>query len=227
MPRCFAFAAPVFAMLAAVGSAAEPAVQREPIEWSHIWIPDATRTDLPRVLLVGDSICEAYYGAVEKELQGKALVAKLTTSSSLGDPALLEQMKYILGNYKFAVIHFNNGLHGLAGFTEEAYQQDIPKLLKLIEENAPGAKLIWATSTPMRKPAPHLEEFHATNERVKARNRIVVRVASEKGIPVDDLYGLVESHPEYWMADGVHFQPAGQAVEAKQVARTILDVLPR
>ena len=90
-----------------------------------------------RVLLVGDSICNSYYDGVAKELGGKAFVARLATSASLGDPALLEQVKHLLKNYKFAVIHFNNGLHGY-DYTDEEYQNDIPKLLKIIQKNAPG-----------------------------------------------------------------------------------------
>jgi hypothetical protein len=226
MIRLLSLSASVLALLVAIGSAAEPTIKREPTEWSNIMIPEATRTDLPRVLLVGDSICDAYHNYVKEELKGKALVAKLATSSSLGDPALLEQMKYILSNYKFAVIHFNNGLHG-PSYTEEEYQQDIPKLLRIIEQKAPDAKLIWATSTPMRKPAPNPHEFLPINERIKVRNQIVTRVAAEKGIPVDDLYGLVVDHPEYVAADGVHYKPEGQAVEAKQVAKAILEVLPQ
>jgi hypothetical protein len=224
MLRLLSILVSALGVVPSIGSAAEPTIKRENIEWTNLWIPDVTRTDLPRVLLVGDSICNAYYDSVAKELGGKALVAKMASSSSLGDPALLDQMKFLLTNYKFAVIHFNNGLHGF-DYTEEEYQNDIPKLLKLIKRHAPDAKLIWATSTPMRKPAPNLREIHAENPRVTARNKIVVAVAAKEGIPVNDLHGLVENHPEYWSDDGVHFKPEGQAVEAKQVAKCILDCL--
>jgi hypothetical protein len=218
----------VFALgfLAGAVSAAEPSVKREDTEWTYIWLPHLTRTDLPRVLLVGDSICNSYYDAVAGELQGKALVAKLATSSSLGDPALLDQVKFLVTNYKFAAIHFNNGLHGY-GYSDAEYAGDIPKLLKIIRQHSPGTKLIWATTTPQRKPAPKVSELHEENRIVLARNKIVVRVAAREAIPVDDLYSLVENHPEYWGGDGVHFNPEGQAVLAKQVAKTILDALAK
>jgi hypothetical protein len=206
--------------------AAEPTVKRENIEWTNIWIPDLERSDLPRVLLIGDSICNAYYDGVAKELGGKALVAKLATSSSLGDPALLDQVKLLLSNYKFAVIHFNNGLHGFA-YTDEEYQNDIPKLLAIIKQTSPDAKVIWATSTPMRDAPANLEKLHPENGVVLARNKIVTNVAAKEGIPVNDLYSLVVDHPEYWSTDGVHFKPEGQAVEAKQVAKSILDALAK
>ena len=211
-------------LLSHAGRAAEPAVRRENIEWSNIWVPEATRTDLPRVLLIGDSICNGYHNAVEKELQGKALVSMLATSSALGDPILAEQVELLLKNYRFAVVHFNIGLHGW-DYTEEEYQKEFPALLKVIRKNAAGAKLVWATSTPMREPAPNLGHFHPNNERVKIRNQIVVDLAAKEGIPLDNLYPLVENHQEYWSNDGVHFNAQGQAVEAKQVARSILAAL--
>ena len=211
-------------ILANSGLAAEPAVRRETTEWSNIWVAEATRTDLPRVLLIGDSICNGYHGGVESELKGKALVAMLATSSAVGDSALTEQVRLLLKNYKFAVIHFNVGLHGW-DYTEEEYRREFPKLLAVIRHGAPSAKLIWATSTPMRQVTPNLRAFHPNNERVKARNKIVAELAAREGIPLDDLYGLVENHPEYWADDGVHYRPEGQAVEARQVATAILGLL--
>jgi hypothetical protein len=208
------------------GLAAERPVRREATEWTNIWVAEATRTDLPRVLLIGDSICNGYHRGVEKELQGKALVAMLATSSAVGDPALTEQVRLLLKSYKFAAIHLNVGLHGW-DCTEEEYRREFPKLLTTIREAAPGAKLIWATSTPMRRVAPNLREFHPNNERVKARNKIVADLAARQGIPVDDLYGLVENHAEYWADDGVHYRPEGQAVQARQVAKSILNLLTK
>jgi lysophospholipase L1-like esterase len=59
-----------------------------------------------------------------------------------------------------------------------------------------------------------------------ARNKIVAAVASQQNIPLDDLYHLVEKHPEYWSDDGVHFKPEGQSVEADQVVKIIVANLP-
>lgn len=226
MTRLALFLTAALGFFATAVSAAEPPIRRENTEWCNIWIPEATRTDLPRVLLIGDSICNGYHTGVEKELRGKCLVAMLATSSALGDPALTEQVKLLVGNYKFAAIHFNIGLHGWDA-TEEEYRQQFPKLVQVIRQGAPAAKLVWATSTPWRQPAPNLREFGEKNERVKARNIIVVELAAQEHIPVDDLYHLVEDHPEYSGGDGVHYNAKGQAAEAAQVAQAILDVLAK
>jgi hypothetical protein len=47
------------------------------------------------------------------------------------------------------------------------------------------------------------------NEKVKERNRIAVEYMTQHGIEVDDLFGLVAEHPEYYNLpqDGNHFNP--------------------
>ena len=62
-------------------------------------------------------------------------------------------------------------------------------------------------------------------KRVQARNKIAERIAAREVIALDDLYGLVKDHPEYWSNDGVHFNGKGIAVEAEQVANRIVDSL--
>ena len=103
---------------AAVLAAAEPHLARENIEWCNIWIPDTQEANLPRVLLIGDSITGGYGPKVADALKGQASVARLTTSKSLGDPALLAEVALVLGQCRFDVVHFNNGLHGW-GYCEE------------------------------------------------------------------------------------------------------------
>src|SRR5215470_2578374 len=93
--------------LSAAESNAPPA--QEAIEWCDIWISHANETNLPRVLLIGDSIAREYYPEVEKRLAGKAFVARLATSRFAGDPVLLKEIELVLTQTKFDVILFNNG----------------------------------------------------------------------------------------------------------------------
>jgi lysophospholipase L1-like esterase len=62
-------------------------------------------------------------------------------------------------------------------------------------------------------------------ERVKARNKIAETCVAKEGISVDDLYGLVESHSDYFSQDGVHFNAQGIAAQSRQVAQRILENL--
>src|SRR5258708_9042333 len=98
-----------FNLVAAQPNTAPPA--HESIEWCDIWISHANETNLPRVLLIGDSITRAYYPEVEKHLAGKAYVGRLSSSAFISDPALIKQIEMVLSEYKIDVIHFNNGMH--------------------------------------------------------------------------------------------------------------------
>lgn len=200
---------------------------REGIEWCDIWISHATETNLPRVLLIGDSITRGYYPAVEKRLSGKAFVARLTTSAFLSDPMLAQQIALVLDNTKFKVIHFNNGMHGWQ-HTEEEYRKAFPGFTATIRKHASGAKLIWAATTPLKQStnSPPRNPTQASNERIAARNAIALECVKPQNIPVNDLNALAKGHPEYH-ADDVHFNREGITVQAEQVAAQIEKFLPR
>ena len=205
-------------IIAQVAHAEEPI--RERIEWADIWITNADIADLPRVLLIGDSITRGYFGGVEQHLAGKAYCARLTTSKCVSDSFFPDEVQLLLKQYKFAVIHFNNGLHGW-GYTEEQYRDGLIKLMDTFKEHASGTKLIWATTTPIRD-RDDLQRISERTERVKARNQIAAEIMQERGVPTNDLCGLVEPHPEYFAGDRVHYNGKGREAQAKQVAESIL-----
>jgi len=216
------------AMIGVLGSsgadgAAAPRVVRENIEWADIWLPGSDKTDRPHVLLIGDSITRAYYSAVEKDLGNRVYVGRLATSKSLGDPALLDEVALVLRQTHFDVIHCNNGMHG-HGYTEEEYGRDLPKLIAVLRAGAPQAKLILATTTPQRTSG-KLAQLTEFTEHIKARNALVRELAGKENIPVDDLFALLENHPDYYSADGTHSNGKGVEVEGKQVAAAIMAVL--
>ena len=155
------------------------------------------------MLLVGDSIVKGYYGEVQERLKGHAYVARLATSKCLADPAYLGEVSLILSENHFDVIHFNNGLHGW-DYTEEEYRRGFPVLLDLLKKESHGAKLIWATTTPVGK-APRPKKSARATGAVRARNKIAAEFVAKENIPVDDLFSLVEKHAEYFSGDGVHF----------------------
>lgn len=199
-------------------------VAREPIEWIRLWLPNVNKKDLPQVLLLGDSITQAYYKDVSADLKGKAYVGYLTSSLSVGDPMLPQQISLVLKNYRFDVIHFNNGLHG-KGYTEQEYARYFPQFVKAIRANAHGAKLIWTSSTPVRT-GKDMSEFAHWTHRVATRNKIAADYVRKAGIPIDDLYAAVLHHPEYYLGvDGTHPNTEGRAAEAHDVAASILKVL--
>jgi hypothetical protein len=211
-------------LAAADTSAAPPA--HESIEWCDIWISHANETNLPRVLLIGDSIVRDYYSEVEKHLAGKAFVARLSTSRFVADPVLLKEVALVLDGTKFDVIHFNNGMHGWQ-HSEADYQKAFPKLIKALRAGAPKAKLIWAATTPLRegKGVTYDTKAEYSDERIAARNAIAAEIVTAQKIPVDDLNAAMRGHPEFH-SDNVHFNGQGIQVQAAQVSAEIEKLLP-
>lgn len=206
--------------LCASGARAEEKTLREPIEWSDIWVPSTDKHDLPRVLLVGDSITRGYYEGTEKSLAGKAYCARYSTSKFIGHSDFLAELQILLDAYRFDVIHINNGLHGW-DYTEKDYAKSFPRLLHLLKAHGKGATVIWATTTPVRTGA-DLAVFDKKTERVKERNRIAVEIMRAHEIPVDDLFALVEHRADWYSRDGTHFNDQGKAEQGRQVAESVL-----
>ena len=131
----------LFSVVVFAQSVSAEAPVRERIEWIDIWVTDADKDDLPRVLLVGDSITRGYFGAVEKHLAGKADCARLNTSKCVSDPTFNDDLKLMLIQYKFSVIHFNNGLHGW-DYTESQYRDGRLETVVVVKRHAPDTKFI-------------------------------------------------------------------------------------
>ncbi|MBI2441203.1 MAG: SGNH/GDSL hydrolase family protein [Lentisphaerae bacterium] len=190
-------------------------VVREDIEWCDVWISKADQNSIPHVLLVGDSITKSYHGAVAKQLEATASCARLTTSACVCDPVFQLQLEAVLTGWQFAVIHFNNGLHGM-GYLESEYRLGYEQALKVIRKLQPGAKLILVLSTPLQPTsAPN-----NLNPRVDARNKIVKELAEQFGAPINDLHSISKNHPEHY-ADACHFGSAAKGLQAGQVVNQI------
>jgi lysophospholipase L1-like esterase len=206
-------------LLAAVILAAQP--HRESIEWCDAWLPHMKDSDLPRVILIGDSITRGYYAAVEEQLKPRAYVARIATSKAIGDPALLKEIHTFLTQAKFDVIHVNIGMHGW-DYTEAEYKQHLPALLKMLRKSAPSAKITWAQTTPIRKD----RDKGATNQRIQTRNDIAKAFFDSNRIPINDLHALMLPHTNLH-SDDIHFNKEGSTQLAKQVAGEIEKQLTR
>ena len=129
----------------------------------------------------------------------------------------------MLSQTKFDVVHFNNGLHGF-GYTEREYAAALPDLVAAIRKGAPGAKLIWASTTPARHPD-KLEQVDPKTQRVEARNKIAAALMAKEKVPTDDLYDLVKDRSEWYSQDGTHFNGKGTAALGGQVADQLIRAL--
>jgi hypothetical protein len=193
----------------------------EEIEWTWEVRPQHVDPNLPNVLLLGDSITRNYYPEVTKDLDGVANVYLMASSSSVGDPRLLRQITEFaaLQHVSFALIHFNNGMHGW-GYTEAQFRAGFPLFLKAIEALTGHGKLIWATITPVKSET----TMGATNPRIDARNALAKVFIERQKIPIDDQHLLMTHHIDLY-EDTIHFNKAGSDIMGDQAAEIIKQVL--
>ena len=186
---------------------------REGTEWDTAYWYNANDNKLPRVLLLGDSICNGYQTGVRDELAGVAYVSFWATSKCTTDRSYLKQLRFVLEEYDYSVIHFNNGLHSL-NTDRKDWEAGLRNALKLIKEKGKGAKVIWATSTPLKDPA--------LTAKAKELNVIAARVMQEEGIPVNDLFALMDplDRNKLW-TDTYHYTADGKKLQSHQVAEAI------
>ena len=195
----------------------------ENTEWTNIWVEKTNDKSLPRLLLIGDSHVQQYYGFVKKELEGRLNLGRYATSKCLGNPFLLKEIKLFLQQYPADVITFNNGLHGV-DYPDDVYAKALPKLLNIFRDVAPDAKVIFVNTTPVRDKN-DLNKFTPFTDHVKVRNRYAEEIMEKNHIPVVDSWSLGFEHEDYYSPDGIHFNAKGKEAEAKGVAAAVLKVI--
>jgi alpha-L-fucosidase len=192
---------------------------------------------LPRVLLIGDSICGGYQKVVKQQLAGKADVVVIPGNGEYTGTGI-KKLDEWLGDGKWDAIHFNWGLWDMYGWeyakedrSPATYQKRLEALVLRLEKT--GAKLIWATTTPV---CPAAETTML--KRFKTELRIAPdierqyldaaqQVMQKHTIRIDDLHALMAPELSKHAAgpDNVHFTGAGYGILGKQVAVSILAAL--
>lgn len=193
----------------------------EEIEWTWEVRPQHADSRLPNVLLLGDSITRNYFPRVTSDLAGIANVYLMASSASVGDPRLPRQIAEFatMQRVSYAVVHFNNGLHGWA-YTELQFETRFPVFLRALSILPCHARLIWATITPVKPEATN----GATTPRIDARNAIARSCVERKGIPVDDQHSLMMHHLDLY-EDSIHFNKTGADIMGDQAAAIIKQAL--
>ena len=196
---------------------------------SPVTAPITDEPGLPRVLLIGDSISMGYTLSVRELLKSKANLHRIPAN---GGPTVngLKNLKAWLGTGKWDVIHFNFGIHD-AKFMQPAQQQVPPadydrNLREIVKQlQATGAKLIWATITPI--PDGDLNPPRAF-DKVPTYNAIARKVMEETGVAINALTAAITPHlAKLQNPKDVHFNSDGSEFLAKQVAAKIEAQLPK
>ena len=190
---------------------------------------------LPRVLLIGDSISIGYTLETRKLLSGKANLHRIPTN---GGPTSkgIKNIDEWLGDKKWDIIHFNWGLHDLCylnpkkekdpkdkvngklRYPIESYEDNLRILVKRLK--ATGAKLIWASTTPV----PEGEPGRFKGDEIKY-NAVAEKIMKENGIVINDLH----THALKRLGDiqlpggNIHYNSEGHCYLARKVAESIFN----
>ncbi|MEO6738997.1 MAG: SGNH/GDSL hydrolase family protein [Chthoniobacteraceae bacterium] len=204
-----------------LGSFYLPIHQREKVRGtSNAWDFVADDPKLPRVLLIGDSVSRGYTQAVRKELAGKVNVHR--APANCGPTASgLKNLDVWLGSGRWDAIHFNFGIHDRAT-AADVYEKNLEELVARL--NATGAKLVWASTTPV---PPDTKDGEAATAAIVEKNKIAARVMQKNGVVMDDLYAwMVPDLAKFQNPKDVHFTGPGYDRLAQRVARVIATALP-
>lgn len=192
----------------------------ENVEWQIAYAFHLTdgKKNLPRVLLVGDSICNGYQGEVCRLLDGKMNVSYWISSYCVTSPNYMKFLSLYLDEAKYDVVHFNNGLHSLQTSTD-AYANGIRAALELVGSKHPKAKIVWCSSTPLKD----AEKTAKAKELNEAAAKVVAELG---GIATNDLFALCDplDRDTNWR-DTYHFRREAKAKQADQVAASVLSAL--
>lgn len=187
---------------------------KERFEWIHSWCDETANSDLPRVLLAGDSITCGYQEKVRQLLKGVCYVDYIATSYAVDTKIYNDLIYKFATDSDYALIHFNHGLHGVH-LTKRAYRSRIKKLIKKLGAKA---EIILATSTIVYSPG-NVRLDNIWTKKLKERNDVVKEIATISDYRVNDLYAVSLSIPiEQRNMDGIHYTESGYDMLATAVS---------
>ena len=174
---------------------------------------------LPRVLLIGDSVSRGYTLPARVALQRKANVHRAPENCGPTSNGI-KKMDVWLGEGKWDVIHFNFGIHDRKTSAKD-YEDRLELIVKQLK--ATGAKLIWASTTPI---PPDTKDGPEATTAIIEKNRIAAEIMKKNMVHVNDLFNFIT--PQLSKVQNpmdVHFKGEGYDMLGRQVALKIEQVL--
>ena len=193
----------------------------------RIYPAEAPEPGLPRMLLIGDSVLNGYRAEVCRILKGKANIDAWVNPYHQASAGLHQMIREVLATGPYAVIHFNLGLHGWpkGRIPDGQFESLMRDYVRVIADNARGARLIWASTTPVTVKGQPLQLDPEINAIILEHNRLAALVARDTGIPVDDLYSVAAARLDLAKGDQFHWADQAYRLMAASVAESIAAAL--
>ena len=188
------------------------------------------------VTLIGDSIRMGYEDIVRRHLAGRADVRGPAENGGTSQNVLAHLDDWVL-SLNPDVVHVNCGLHDLRrefGQAESAiplkqYVTNVRTIITRLRSET-RATVVWASTTPVNEEWHHRNKpFDRLEADVVAYNSAAGQVARDLGVPVNDLFAVVQQagRDALLQPDGVHFTAAGYQLIGERVSRFIIELLDK
>lgn len=189
----------------------------ENTEWSYHWSFNARDKETPRILLIGDSICNGYQQKVREGLKKKANITYWISSKCVTDPFYLRELDWVLDYLPYSMITFNNGLHSLSTNQKE-WKEAYDGVIRFIMTKCPKAKLTIVSSTPLKDPK--------RTKISKELSEISKEIAGKYKVGYLDLFTPLDKldRKTYW-ADTFHLKVEGRTILAGIITSHIVSAL--
>jgi hypothetical protein len=175
--------------------------------WFFLLLSASFAEPLPRVLILGDSVYTQPASEAAKMLRGRVEIVYASPGEARNTTMALASLDVLLGEGKWDLIHFNFGLGdlvyrapGMKSFrvfpresggvrttSPEQYEKNLRELVKRLK--ATGAKVIWASTTPIRSTPKGIFKMGSEVE----YNAIAAKAMAEHDVTINDMYVHVKS----------------------------------
>lgn len=187
--------------------------------------------ELPRVVLIGDSIRLGYAPLVAKRLAGRVRIVSVEANGGDSANVLKNLDPWAIGE-KPDLVHLNCGLHDLKRGKATGqhqvplarYEENLKQLVARVR--GAGIPLVFASTTPIldERHAARGADFDRVEADVERYNAAALAVMRGAGVTVHDLHWVVRQGgaEQMMLKDGTHYTPAGYERLAEAVADSIL-----
>ena len=189
--------------------------------------------ELPRVLLLGDSIRMSYQPHVARLLNGRAEVVGPPDNCQYSLYTLSSLDRWIEALGKPDIVHWNNGIHD-SGHNParspvqipiDVYRANLAFILDRLTALTPN--VIWATITPVHPDRPFCDtEWAWRNEEIDQYNKVARTLIESRGVFINDLHTLVWNNVSGFLSeDQLHLSESGQEACARAVVDCVATFL--
>lgn len=200
---------------------------------------------LPRVLIIGDSISAHYHEPLSRLMEGKANIVGEASLPTKPDPKKCfwasvgnrfwrtdqatkgnDLKKFLAESGPWDIVHFNIGIHMFVQAKpgdEKPYAEKLRQVVQTIRDSGAICLFANSTGTVADNTIPNAPNY-LTN--CKAFNAAAEEVMQEMGVPVTDIFGLIQPRAKELIgADLVHTTGEADQMMAELIAKRLTETI--